>query len=241
MNALLFWCGCLFWGGCVFFLTGVIHVAVRSLLDARRRRRDERAYFIALAEQRQLVGRGGGGYGVGIRWNAGPDVAHARSMALLRLWLSPQQLVQFENTNSFEVVGSATGRTYIIFVTDVSFNVRAGDDLTLAWCFEPLPEPEPNYFRRLPLGDRVLGQKIMLECAEQDVLCCANFQMMGGPWGAERYSTCHLIGARGRPVVDDDMPARIVCITEGGPRASGDVPGRIAPVVGGDELAGGPR
>ena len=82
--------------------------------------------------------------------------AEQRAFALLKDWLSPEQLAQYEREGHFEVVGCHSGKRYRIR--------RAGqmniDELSkqgsrvAVWCFGPL-----GY---LPVGDVMLAQKIAL-------------------------------------------------------------------------------
>jgi hypothetical protein len=89
-----------------------------------------------------------------------------KSLALLKSWLSPDQLREFENRNSFCVRGSSTGDIYAI-EADWTYNVvRLRDDQRI--CFQPDDA--------LPLYDVMLVQKIALECDEEKALAVANFR-----------------------------------------------------------------
>jgi hypothetical protein len=94
--------------------------------------------------------------------------AEQRALALLKDWLSPRQLAQYERDGHFEVMGSHSGKRYRIR--------RAGhmniDELSehgalvAIWCFGP-----HGY---LPVGDVMLAQKIALETNEKVALQVAN-------------------------------------------------------------------
>ena len=94
--------------------------------------------------------------------------AEQRALALLKDWLSPTQLAQYEIDGHFEVMGSHSGKRYRIR--------RAGhmniDELSehgalvAVWCFGP-----HGY---LPVGDVMLAQKIALETNEKAALQVAN-------------------------------------------------------------------
>jgi hypothetical protein len=94
--------------------------------------------------------------------------AEQRALALLKDWLSPTQLAQYERDDHFEVMGSHSGKRYRIR--------RAGhmniDELSehgtlvAVWCFGP-----HGY---LPVGDMMLAQKIALETNEKAALQVAN-------------------------------------------------------------------
>lgn len=95
------------------------------------------------------------------------ESAAARGYSLLREWLTPEQLVQFEATSTFDVVGCHSGRRYRIHygtamnVTEID---AAGDALT-GWCFLPSGN--------LVAGDVMLAQKIALENDEREALSVA--------------------------------------------------------------------
>src|SRR4051812_27085764 len=66
-------------------------------------------------------------------------LAHERSLALLRDWLSRGQLASFEEDGSFEVIGSDTGRRYKIrrgTVLNVD-GLDASGAVIERYCFEP--------------------------------------------------------------------------------------------------------
>jgi hypothetical protein len=93
------------------------------------------------------------------------DEAAARGMALLKSWLSPEQLAQFEREHQFDVVGSATRRRYRISVQNV-FELDGRGNVGSGLCFAPAGD--------LVAGDVMLAQKIALETDEQAVLRVAN-------------------------------------------------------------------
>jgi hypothetical protein len=122
--------------------------------------------------------------GQGIRWLLGRVArsAHAarswhrerrcteselRGIKLLREWLSPAQLAQFDLYGYFDVVGCDSGKTYRICY-------RAGTNIyeldrdgrrKVGWCFVPVDT--------LIAGDVVLAQKIALETGERRALAVA--------------------------------------------------------------------
>jgi hypothetical protein len=97
----------------------------------------------------------------------GENTPEARSLRLLRTWLSPSQFEQFDAKRHFDVIGSATGRRYRIKY-GTSMNVYELDDagrLKMGWCFVPQG--------RLVAGDVMLAQKIALETFETRALLVA--------------------------------------------------------------------
>jgi hypothetical protein len=99
------------------------------------------------------------------RWRGEAD---QKARALLRQWLSPAQLKQYESTGHFEVVGCDSGKRYRIHRYR-QMNVEelnAGGTRVAVWCFEP-----EGY---LPLADMMLAQKIALETNERAALAIAN-------------------------------------------------------------------
>jgi hypothetical protein len=91
----------------------------------------------------------------------------ARGLQLLRQWLSPDQLAQFDAKGYFEVNGCDSGRRYRIH-NGTGMNIyeidRAGHDRT-GWCFVP--------DGCLVAGDVLLAQKIALETDECGALAVA--------------------------------------------------------------------
>ena len=91
----------------------------------------------------------------------------ARSVRLLRDWLSPSQRAQFAAMGYFDVVGEQSGRRYRIF-SGTSLNVCELDDrgrVRCGWCFVPVGD--------LPTGDVMLAQKLALETSETSALAVA--------------------------------------------------------------------
>jgi hypothetical protein len=101
------------------------------------------------------------------------EVSHRRTaeekgLTLLKQWLSPAQLAQYEKYGYFEVTGGDSGKHYRIRPTR-QMNVDELDHYGVriaAWCFGP----EGG----LPIGDIMLAQKIALENNEQAALALAN-------------------------------------------------------------------
>ena len=94
--------------------------------------------------------------------------AEEKGLTLLRQWLSPAQLAQYEKYGYFEVMGGESGKHYRIRPTR-QMNVDELDQhgaRTAAWCFGPEGE--------LPIGDVILAQKIALENDEMAALALAN-------------------------------------------------------------------
>jgi hypothetical protein len=94
--------------------------------------------------------------------------ADHKARSLLKQWLSPEQLKQFETTGCFEVVGCDTGKRYRIHRYS-QMNIEELDERGMGvttWCF--LPEG------KLPVGDVMLAQKIALETDERTALAIAN-------------------------------------------------------------------
>jgi hypothetical protein len=96
------------------------------------------------------------------------DESEARGLRLLREWLSPGQLAQFNAHGYFDVVGCDSGKRYRIHYGS-SMNVEELDDFgrpRICYCFvtdAPLAS-----------GDVVLAQKIALETGERAALAVAN-------------------------------------------------------------------
>jgi hypothetical protein len=92
----------------------------------------------------------------------------ARGLKLLREWLSPEQLAQFNANNYFDVIGGDSGKKYRIRYGS-SMNVEELDDRgrpRACYCFLPDLQLVP--------GDIVLAQKIALEANELAALAVAN-------------------------------------------------------------------
>ena len=94
--------------------------------------------------------------------------AEEKGLALLKQWLSPAQLTQYEKYHYFEVTGGDSGKHYRIRPTR-QMNVDELDQHGVriaAWCFGPEGD--------LPIGDVMLAQKIALENNERAALALAN-------------------------------------------------------------------
>jgi hypothetical protein len=94
-------------------------------------------------------------------------VSEARGLKLLREWLSPEQLAQYDANSYFDVTGCDSGKRYRIchgtamnvYEIDFAGNPRNG------WCFVPNAP--------LVAGDVMLAQKIALETDERGALVVA--------------------------------------------------------------------
>ena len=121
---------------------------------------------ILAREPQQFRGYGGGFNNANLVTNDAYYAAREKSLALLKDWLSPEQLTEFERTNSFEVTGSRSKKRYRI-LQSTAFNVSPlGESYKL--CF--VPEGVDS------VGDIMLAQKIMLENDEPKALAVANVQ-----------------------------------------------------------------
>ena len=92
-----------------------------------------------------------------------------KALALLKEWLSPAQLAQYERDGHFEVVGSHSGKRYRIRPArhmNIDEINEQGERVAAVWCFGP-----HGY---LPVGDSMLAQKIALETDEKAALQVAN-------------------------------------------------------------------
>jgi len=107
------------------------------------------------------------GYGGGFTvTNDAYYAAREKSLALLQSWLSPEQLAEFKQTNSFEVTGSRSKKRYRI-LQSTAFNVSPLNE-SHKLCF--VPDGADS------VGDIMLAQKIMLENDEDRALKVANVQ-----------------------------------------------------------------
>jgi hypothetical protein len=99
-----------------------------------------------------------------------PDPAdrELRAFELLKANLSPEQLKQFEEYASIDVVGGETGRRYRI-LRGSQLNIYALDRHGM--CMASLCVVPRG---RLPVGDIMLAQKLGLELFELDLLRVAN-------------------------------------------------------------------
>lgn len=114
--------------------------------------------------------------------------AEARGETLLREWLSPQQLAQYEGNRYFDVIGSSSKRRYRV-TNKRSFNVLlldADEGVEEEICVMPVGN--------LVMGDMMLAQKVALETNEPAAIEVANRRYVGrrlnplrglvGEWGA---------------------------------------------------------
>jgi hypothetical protein len=107
--------------------------------------------------------------------------AEERSQHLLRSWLSPEQLADYDTFGHSTVVGSDTGKRYRILRGRV-FNIQeldAGDREYCTWCFEP---------DGVAMGDVNLAQKIALENFENRALRVANLSRASTGHSVQRPS-----------------------------------------------------
>jgi hypothetical protein len=105
----------------------------------------------------------------------------AKSLALLKQWLSPEQLAQYEKGRFFDVTGSVSGKRYRIREGRQQNVYRLEDDREMhGLCFVPDPE------KTRAVGDVMLAQKIALETDEAAALkVAAVFPVyMGGSYQA---------------------------------------------------------
>jgi hypothetical protein len=109
----------------------------------------------------------------GIRY--GYREREARGLKLLKQWLSPEQLAQYDAKSYFEVTGCHSGKRYRIS-HGTSMNTRELDGAgcpCVGWCFAPKGH--------LVAGDIMLAQKIALETDERGALAVANiFSVLTG-------------------------------------------------------------
>src|SRR3979490_1857074 len=92
----------------------------------------------------------------------------ARGLKLLKEWLSPEQVAQYDAKSYFEVTGCHSGKQYrISHGTSMNIHELDGAGRPLAgWCFAPQGH--------LVAGDVMLAQKIALESDERGALAVAN-------------------------------------------------------------------
>ena len=90
-----------------------------------------------------------------------------RGIKLLREWLSPVQLAQFDLYGYFDVVGCDSGKTYRICYRSGTniYELDRDGRRKVGWCFVPVDT--------LVAGDVVLAQKIALETDEWSALAVA--------------------------------------------------------------------
>jgi len=90
----------------------------------------------------------------------------ARSLDLLKRWLSRDQLNQFQAKGYFEVIGCHTGSRYRISQAAGMNVYQLNEGGDIGWCFVPQGH--------LAIGDVMLAQKIALESNERAALAVAN-------------------------------------------------------------------
>jgi hypothetical protein len=96
--------------------------------------------------------------------------AERKGIALLRSWLTPDQVRQWDLCGEFEVTGCDTGTRYRI-TRATMMNIHELDHSgkpVVQWCFQPEG--------KLAVGDVLLTQKIALETMECRALALANSQ-----------------------------------------------------------------
>ena len=101
-------------------------------------------------------------------WYQRPGTRELRGRKLLREWLSPEQLAQYDAHDYFEVTGCHTGTRYWI-CHGTTANVLELDEAgrpRAGWCFVPNDQ--------LVAGDVMLAQKIAIETDEHGALAVAN-------------------------------------------------------------------
>jgi len=119
--------------------------------------------------QNQFMGYGGGTFNGSYVDAAAREAANKKSIELMKNWLTPKQLEEYQQTSAFEVIGCDTGTHYRIFnacpynVVELDRGVRRR-----RLCFVPDNANAP--------GDVMLAQKIALETNERKVLEVANHQ-----------------------------------------------------------------
>ena len=111
----------------------------------------------------------GGGFNLLSNACSEREAANKKSIDLMKNWLTPKQLEEYQQTSAFEVIGNHTGTHYHIHnaspynVVELDRGVRRR-----RLCFVP---DNAN-----ALGDVMLAQKIMLETNERHALEVANHQ-----------------------------------------------------------------
>jgi len=95
------------------------------------------------------------------------EAAERKSLTLLREWLSPGQLSQYEKDKTFETIGSKTGKRYRIKQGNQQnvFELDEKGQPVRGLCFVP------SGF--LASGDVMLAQKIALETDEETAITVA--------------------------------------------------------------------
>jgi hypothetical protein len=100
-------------------------------------------------------------------WFVSKNNAETRGLTLLREWLSPEQLAQYQAKGYFDVTGCDSGKRYRIH-HGTSMNAQEIDCAghpRVGWCFVP------NIY--LVAGDVMLAQKIALETDERGAMAVA--------------------------------------------------------------------
>jgi hypothetical protein len=98
---------------------------------------------------------------------AGCTQSEIRGINLLKEWLSPKQLAQYESYRYFDVIGRQSGKRYRIRY-GTAMNICEMDSrgrIAAGWCFVP--------YDTLVAGDVMLAQKIALETDEWSALAVA--------------------------------------------------------------------
>jgi hypothetical protein len=114
------------------------------------------------------------------RLDSWDEASAKKSVALLKEWLSPAQLEQFERDGTFDVVGQATGKCYRI-TGGRTYNVHRieAGDVVEKLCFMPAGAAQSP-------GDVMLAQKIALETDEVGARAVANIVPQLGLWNHRR-------------------------------------------------------
>ena len=105
---------------------------------------------------------------IGYRYlEAGCTQAETRAINLLKEWLSPEQLAQYESHRYFDVIGGQSGKRYRIrYGTSMNIcEIDSRERMIEGLCFAPS--------EILVAGDVMLTQKIALETDECSVLAVA--------------------------------------------------------------------
>jgi len=141
--------------------------------QAVRDRRDELYHQIlwdCRIEERVIAGTVTGRYDrEHRRWREREDntykQAYIKSIALLKEWLSPNQLWQFNRENTFDVVGNSTYTRYTI---------RTGTQLNISFRGARMCVVPKGAASSMP-GDVMLAQKIALETNEEETRELAHY------------------------------------------------------------------
>ena len=98
---------------------------------------------------------------------AGYTQAEIRGINLLKEWLSPEQLAQYQSYGYFDVIGRQSGKRYRIrYGTAMNIcEMNSRGKIAAGWCFVPN--------EALVAGDVMLAQKIALETDEWRALAVA--------------------------------------------------------------------